>query len=112
MTTWSIESISDSVAANTKLELHLHELTDLLNRIRSQDRVMRSFLNNHNDLEQRTLEKFAEWTVAHDTAAVQGLLDRIHVLVVGSVDLENFGSVGILQLLDHHMEVNSMLIIM
>lgn len=80
----------------------------MVNRIRSQDNWMRSFASNFNELENRTLEKFAEWTVSHDTESVQGLLDRIHVLVVGSIDLENFGSVGILQLLANSMEVNSL----
>lgn len=106
MASWTVESIGNYVAANTKLELNLHELADLLNRIKTQEKVMRSFVSNYNDLERSTLQEFALWTTGPDTMAVQGLLDRIHVLVIGSAELENFGNVGVLQMLANNLEVN------
>lgn len=102
---WTIESVTNFVGANTKLELQLHDLDDLLNRIKTQDEKMQSYLSNYHHLERFTLEGFAHWITAQDTMSVQGLMDRIHLLVVGSTDLENVGNVGVLQLLANRMEV-------
>lgn len=106
VTTWAIESITENIASNTKLQLNLHELADLLSRIRSQHKVMRSFANNKNDFERSTLVQFAEWTTAHDTVAIQGLLDRVHTLVVGSDELRNLGKIGTLEMLQAELEAS------
>lgn len=105
LASWNVESISDFVHADTKLELHFHELADLMNRIRSQSKVMRTFVTHYHDLERSTLEDFANRATAQDTMSIPGLLDRIHLLAIGSDDLENFGNVGIFQLLAKNMEV-------
>lgn len=97
--------MTNFVGSNTKLELQLHDLDDLLNRIKTQDEKMQSYLSNYQHLERFTLEGFAHWIVAQDTMSVQGLLDRIHLLVTGSTDLDNIGNVGVLQLLASRMEV-------
>lgn len=105
LASWTVESIRDFVQADTKLELHFHELADLMNRIRSQSKVMRTFIKHYDDLERSTLEDFANRATAQDSMSVPGLLDRIHLLATGSDDLENFGNVGIFQLLAKNMEV-------
>lgn len=105
LASWTIESVTSFVGANTKLELKLHDLADLLNRIQTQDEKMQSYVSNYNELERFTLEGFAHWIIAQDTMSVQGLLERIHLLVTGSTDLENIGNVGVLQLLADQMEV-------
>lgn len=102
---WTIDSITSYVGANTKLELQLHDLADLVHRINTQDAKMQSYVSNYHDLERFTLEGFAHWIIAQDTTSVQGLLDRIHLLTTGSVDFENLGNVGVLQLLADRMEV-------
>lgn len=102
---WSVESVTNFVGANSKLELKLHDLADLLNRIQTQDVKMQSYVSNYNELERFTLEGFAHWIIAQDTMSVQGLLERINLLVTGSTDLENIGSVGVLQLLADQMQV-------
>lgn len=102
---WTVESVTNFVGANTKLELKLHDLADLLNRIQTQDDKMQSYVSNYHDLERFTLEGFAQWITAQDTMSVQGLLERIHLLATGSLDLENIGNVGVLQLLADQMEV-------
>lgn len=76
-----------------------------MHRINTQDAKMQSYVSNYNDLERFTLEGFAHWIIAQDTTSVQGLLDRIHLLTTGSVDFENLGNVGVLQLLAERMEV-------
>lgn len=102
---WTVESITSFVGANTKLELKLHDLSDLVNRIQTQDEKMQSYVSNYHDLERFTLEGFAHWIIAQDTMSVQGLLERIHQLVTGSMDFEHIGGVGVLQLLADNMEV-------
>lgn len=76
-----------------------------MNRVRSQSKVMRTFVLHYNDLERSTLEDFANRATAQDTMSIPGLLDRIHLLATGSDDLENFGNVGIFHLLAKNMEV-------
>lgn len=102
---WTIDSITRFVGENTKLELELHDLADLVNRINTQDAKMQSYVSNYHDLERFTLESFAHWISAQDTTSVQGLLDRIHLLTIGSSDFNNLGNVGVLQLLAERMEV-------
>lgn len=99
------------MTTSTKLELTLHELSDLMNRIRSQHKLMRAFAKNHNDLEQVTLERFVDAIVSHDTMSIEGLMERIHLLVVGSDDFENLGNVGLLKLLANNFEVNKLRLI-
>lgn len=103
--TWSIEKITNNIFTNTKLELNLHELSDLMNRIRTRHKELRTFAHNSNDLEQITLQEFAQWTISHDTMAIQGLLDRIHLLVTGSDELRNLGNIGTFELLSNSLEV-------
>lgn len=91
------------------MELTLHELSDLVNRIRSQHKLMRAFAKNYNDLEHVTLERFVQGTISHDTMSIGGIMERIHSLVVGSDDFENLGSVGLLKLLASNFEVNEFL---
>lgn len=102
---WTIDSVTQFVGSNTKLELELHDLADLVHRINAQDAKMQSYVSNYHDLERFTLEGFAHWIIAQDTTSVQGLLDRIHQLSTGSTDFENLGNVGVLQLLADRMEV-------
>lgn len=96
------------MTASTKLELTLHELSDLMNRIRSQHKLMRSFAKNYNDLEQVTMERFVQSIISQDSTGIGGLLERIHLLVVGSDDFESLGSVGVLKLLANNFEVNQL----
>lgn len=104
--TWSIESITNHIAATTKLDLNLHELSDLINRVRTRHKELRTFAQNSNDLEQVTLKEFSEWVVSHDTMAIQGILDRVHLLVIGSDDFRSLGNVGTFELLANSIEVS------
>lgn len=106
---WTIDSITNYLTTSTKLELGLHELADLMHRISSQNRLLKSFAKNHRDLEQITLQEFAQWVVSHNTMSIQGLLDRINALVMGSDELEKVGSKGVLQLVADNLQVNKLL---
>lgn len=104
--TWTIDSITRFVSASTKLELNLHELDELMHSISSQDRLMRSFALNSANLEQDTLMEFAQITVSPNRMAIQGMLDRIHLLATGSKELENLGSTGTFRMIADGLKVN------
>lgn len=105
MAYWTIESITDRVQMNTQLQLGLKDLNDLLNSITFQHTLMNKFAL-HDDVEPATLESFAEWTVAPNNLAIQGLLDKLHFLVLGSPDLAAIGSTGLLYQIADSLEVN------
>ncbi|XP_059061467.1 uncharacterized protein LOC131854370 isoform X2 [Achroia grisella] len=73
--------LSKKVVAGPRLELRLHEMSDLLGRIAAASRQMREYVSLQRDLERSTLESFAEWCVLHDPGALPGLLERVHALV-------------------------------
>lgn len=103
---WTIEKINENQHLNTQLQLSLHELGDLINRIATQQNLMRAFADNTNDLEHSTLENFAQWIVAPGNNAVQGILDRIHLLITGAPDLKAIGSSGVLMLINDYLKVS------
>jgi hypothetical protein len=104
--TWTIETINSYMKLNTKLELTLHELSGLMNRITAQELTMRDFTEHQDTLERSTLEDFATMTVSASSIAIQGLLDRIHLLVTGAPDFQTFGNNGILKLIAADLDVS------
>jgi Domain of unknown function (DUF4803) len=91
---------------NTKLELSLHELSELMYRIVAMEATMRDYINFQDKLERATLEDFAMTIVSASSIATQGLLDRIHLLLTGSLDFQTFGNNGILPLISVDLQQN------
>lgn len=87
----------------TRLELRLHDMSDLLNRVAWSNRNMREYVGLQEELERSTLQDFAEWCVSHDPGAVPGLLERVHALVVPPH--KNLLGRGLLQLLIYDLQV-------
>lgn len=102
---WSIDSINAYTKRNTKLELVLHELVDLMNRIAAQARMLKYYTEHQDEVEQSTLETTAKWIISPNIGAVQGLLNRIHLLVVGSSDLQYFGKINVIEMLSDEFQV-------
>lgn len=73
--------VAKSAGKGARLELRLHEMTDLLNWVAAADNKMRGYVNLQRDLERSTLESFAQWCVAPDPGALPGILERIHELI-------------------------------
>ncbi|XP_039437888.2 uncharacterized protein LOC120419287 [Culex pipiens pallens] len=94
----SVANLFRQHATFAKLEQNLQELADLMHRIKSRDRLMRSYLDSEEQLERHTLETFASSTVAQDVNSVQELLSRIELLVLGPQDLP-FRKLGTLELM-------------
>lgn len=66
----------------TRVELRLHDMEDLLARVGSADRIMREYVGLQEELERSTLQNFAEWCVSQEPAALPGLMERVHALIV------------------------------
>lgn len=103
--TWTIEKINENTITNTQLQLGLHELGDLMNRISIQQNLFRLYAEHQDDLEHSTLEKFALGTVSSDSNSIQTLLDRIHLLIIGSQDLASVGNTGLLYSITNNLQV-------
>lgn len=103
---WSIDTITLHTKRNTKLELMLHELVDLMNRIAAQSKMLRYYTEHQDELEQSTLETTAQWIVSPNIGAVQGLLNRINLLVAGSPDLQYFGKISVIDALADELQVS------
>lgn len=95
---------------NTQLQLQLHELRELINRVSTQQTLMRTFAEHETDLNNNTIVNFAEWTVSPNDNAIQGLLERIHLLITGSDDLKAVGSTGLLELIANNLKVSAVVI--
>lgn len=106
--TWTIDKINENMITNTQLQLQLHELSGLINRVFSQQNLMRVYAQHEHELERNTLQTYAELTVSPSDNAIQGLLERIHLLITGSADLRTVGSNGLLPLIASHLQVNMM----
>lgn len=104
--TWTIDSVNAYTKRNTKLELVLHELADLMNRISAQSKMLKYYIEHQDELEQSTLETTAKWIISPNIGAVQGLLNRIHLLVAGSSDLQYLGKSSVLQMLSDELQVS------
>ncbi|XP_055371278.1 uncharacterized protein LOC129605506 isoform X1 [Condylostylus longicornis] len=81
---YTIEQINDRIKTNTRLELELHEIKDIINRIGSRANEMERYEKHQDTLEPDTLIKFAEWNVSPNAYAINHLLERLHVLFIGA----------------------------
>lgn len=88
------------------LELRLNEVADLLSRISSEELNMRDYAENYNKLDPLTIRRYAEWTISPHSAAIQGMLDRLHTTVVGSYDLEYIGKKSLFGQLGAYLQVS------
>lgn len=104
--TWTIDKINENMITNTQLQLQLHELSDLINRVATQQNLMRTFAEHEPDLNNQTMMNFADWTVSPNDNAIQGLLERLHLLITGSADLKAVGSTGLLELIANNLQVS------
>lgn len=73
--------LAKNAGKGARLELRLHEMSDLLSRVATADRQMREYMRYQQELERSTLEDFAAWCVSHEPGALPGLLERVHSLI-------------------------------
>lgn len=102
---YTIESINKHVVDSLSLELRLNDLADLINRISSEELNMRDYAENYDKLDRLTIRRYAEWTISPHSNAIQGMLDRMHTMVVGAADLEFIGKKSLLGQLAAYLQV-------
>lgn len=74
--------LAKNAGKGARLELRLHEASDLLSQVATADRQMREYMRYQRELERSTLEDFAAWCVSHEPGALPGLLERVHALIL------------------------------
>lgn len=92
------------LSKNTRTELKLHELSELVSRVSSTSKLMHEYMKNPNITERLTLEDFATWCVSHKPDSVSGLLERIS-MITAPVSDPGLINPGVLNLLLETMKV-------
>lgn len=103
------EGLEIYMKRNTKLELIVHELVDLISRIDIAFNRYNDYLEYRESLERLTLESFALRVIEDGSTSVKGIIPRIHGLVMGpsSADFRVLGNRGLLELIAEDLEVSS-----
>jgi hypothetical protein len=93
---------------NTKLQLIVHELVDLISRIDTAHGRYEDYIEHYNSLESATLESFARGVIEDSSISVKGIIPRIHALVMGpsNVDFRVLGNRGLLELIAEDLRVS------
>lgn len=102
------EGLEIYMKRNTKLELIVHELLDLISRIDTAFNRYNDYLEYRESLERLTLESFALSVIEDGSSSVKGIVPRIHGLVMGpsSADFRVLGNRGLLELIAEDLEVS------
>lgn len=102
------EGLEIYMKRNTKLELIVHELVDLISRVDISFNRYNDYLSYRESLERHTLESFATGVIEDSSISVKGIIPRIHGLVMGpaSADFRVLGNRGLLELIAEDLEVN------
>ena len=95
------------IRRNTKLELVIHEMIDLVSRIENKHDQYEEYLDNYDKIEQETLENFARGVIDDSSFSVKGMIPRIQNLINGPDlnELRQLGNKGLLELIANDMQV-------
>lgn len=104
-----IQGLESHIRSNTKLELVIHEMIDLVNRIENTHHQYEEYVAHYDKIERDTLEKFARVVIDDGPLSVKGTLPRIQSLVGGPTGSEfrALGNRGLLELVANDMKVSS-----
>lgn len=93
---------------NTKLELVIHEIIDLVSRIENIHDQYEEYVAHYDDIERETLENFARGVIDDSALSVKGMLPRIQSLVGGPSgnEFRVLGNRGLLELIANDMKAS------
>lgn len=93
---------------NTKLELVIHEMIDLISRVENIHDQYEEYVANYNEIERDTLENFARGVIDDSALSVKGMLPRIQSLVGGPTgnEFRVLGNRGLLELIANDMKAS------
>ncbi|KAG5678258.1 hypothetical protein PVAND_007950 [Polypedilum vanderplanki] len=104
----TMQGIENYIQRNTKLQLVVHEMIDLVNRVENIHDQYEQYVANYDKLERSTLENFATRVIDDSSLSIKGMLPRIQRLVAGPAGSEFrvLGNRGLLELIALDMEVS------
>jgi hypothetical protein len=96
------------IRSNTKLELAIHEMIDLVSRIENIHDRYEEYVEHYSNIEQQTLESFARGVIDDGALSVKGMLPRIQSLASGPSgnEFRVLGNRGLLELIAVDMKVS------
>jgi hypothetical protein len=104
----TMQGLEYYIRTNTKLELVIHELIDLVSRIETTHERYEEYVMHYDVIERDTLESFARGAIEDNAMSVKGMLPRIQRLVGGpsSNDFRVLGNRGLLELISVDMKAS------
>lgn len=95
------------IRSNTKLELIIHEVIDLVSRVENTHDRYEEYVKHYDDIERDTLESFARGVLEDSALSVKGMLPRIQSLISGPSgnEFRVLGNRGLLELIAIDMKV-------
>lgn len=96
------------VRSNTKLELVIHEMIDLVSRIENVHSQYEEYVAYYDGIQRDTLENFAKGIIEDSSFSVKGMLPRIQSLVGGPSgnEFRVLGNRGLLELIANDMKAS------
>lgn len=104
----TVQGLEFYIRSNTKLELVIHEMIDLVSRIENIHDRYEEYVEHYDSIERSTLESFARGVVDDGALSVKGMLPRIQSLVSGPSgnEFRVLGNRGLLELIANDMKVS------
>lgn len=104
-----MEGLEYYIRSNTKLELVIHEMIDLVNRVENFHDQYEEYVEHHDYVERSTLENFARGVIDDSPLSVKGMLPRIQNLISGPAgnEFRVLGNRGLLELIASDMNVSN-----
>lgn len=96
------------IRSNTKLELVIHEMIDLVSRVENFHDQYEEYVEHYDTVERSTLENFARGIIDDSPLSIKGMLPRIQSLVGGPSgnEFRVLGNRGLLELIASDMNVS------
>lgn len=103
-----MQGLESYIRLNTKLELAIHEMIDLIGRIENSYHIYEEYIEHHDFIERSTLESFARGIIEDSSMSVKGILPRIQSVVSGPAGSEfrALGNRGLLELIAADLEAS------
>jgi predicted RNA-binding protein with EMAP domain len=104
----TIQGLEYYIRSNTKLELVIHEMIDLVSRVENIHDQYEEYVEHYKEIERDTLENFARGVIEDSALSVKGMLPRIQRLVGGPAgnEFRVLGNRGLLELMANDMKVS------
>lgn len=104
----TMQGLEYYIRFNTKLELVIHEMIDLVSRIENIHDQYEEYVTHYDDIERDTLENFARGVIDDSSLSVKGMLPRIQSLVGGPSgnEFRVLGNRGLLELIANDMKAS------